>query len=116
VWVARSPSQEDKRREAVSTPSLHAGSTPSETRNAVVDPSEPMTIEFVDVPAERAPPAGARGPHADHFPASRTPSKGLANVDHSDGGAKTAPSGKVGSGAVPTPSPSGTAAFGSARD
>jgi hypothetical protein len=106
VWVARSPGPADTRREAASTPNQRAGAAAPSTRGpgAIAEPSEPI-IEFVDVPAARA------------FPAPpRIPSKGLAKLDHADGGAKAAPSGKVGSGAVPIPSPSGTAAFGSARD
>jgi hypothetical protein len=116
MWVARSPGPESRRREAASTASTHSGKASPDTESAatVADPSEPMTIEFVDVPAEgHASPASAR---ADYAPGSRAPSKGLAKVDHADGGAKAGPPVKVGSGAVPIPSPSGTAAFGSARD
>jgi serine/threonine-protein kinase len=119
VWVARSPSPESRRREAASTASTHSGSPSADTEGAtaVADPFEPMTIEFVDVPAEgHASPAGTSGQRTNSAPASRPPSKGLAKVDHADGGVKAGPSVKVGSGAVPIPSPSGTAAFGSARD
>jgi hypothetical protein len=75
-----------------------------------------LTIEFVDVPAEPAPPeVGAAVPHVDHAPSRRAPSKVLTRADRTDGGARSV-QGRSGGGAVLMPEPSGTAAFGSARD
>ena len=90
-----------------------AAQSRSEAPPSAVDTTNvpvPMSIEFVDVPVEVPSRVGAESPHVDSTPAPHSPSK----VQRADAGAKPV-LGKSG-GAPRTPEPSGTAAFGSARD
>jgi hypothetical protein len=97
MWIVRS--QNPVSSWVAPAPAAQSRSEASPSPAATTDPTVPMSIEFVDVPAVPAPSASASHP----------PSKRAA------AGAKPAP-GKSGGGVGRTPEPSGTAAFGSARD
>jgi serine/threonine-protein kinase len=115
AWIVRLPVP--RTRWHVPASASHANAESSASGAATSERSEPIaepvTIEFVDVPAEPGSRVVAGGSRATY--ASHAPSKLLANTDHVDGGVKPVLR-TPGNGAASTPTPSGTAAFGSARD
>ncbi len=111
VLVVRSPLPQSQWRAA--SPASRVDPEKTTIAPAASEPAGP-TIEFVDVPVEQMAPAAAGATHASYVSAPRAPSRAFVKVSPSDGGAKPIV-GKPGN-AAPSPAPSGTAAFGSARD
>ena len=113
VWAVRVSVPQAAGHALTVPPGPHSQTPASAT--VTIEPPSPVAIEFVDVPAGSPPSANAQGSRAAGAPAPRIVSKALPKVEQADAGAKPA-LGRSGKSSFPTPEPSGTAAFGAARD